>query len=349
VCDEFFSFLSIYLSIFIICLVFSSFFFFYLHSHLFILSFPFRFTTPQQELQIQKFRQLYSRPNISKRLLLSPEEVFQKLSLIEAQKMYKWGNCLGFGGFGEVVEAKCKSKGDPKFGQPVAIKIQSNEEEKKRMNLEEISLLRFCQHPNIVSMYHCFEVRNEVWIVMELMLGGSLKNASTSEDQRFEESEIAYVAREMLAGIRYLHSNQIAHRDLKNQNIMLSVTGGVKLIDFGLAVDMSEGPRFGMVGSPLWMAPEMIRGDAYMYSVDIWSFIVCMCELANQQPPNRDNVKRAMFLTATVGLENPFKNPELWSKTFTVCNLFLQKNLSLRKKFLLIMNKKLFLFFKIFS
>lgn len=241
------------------------------------------------------------------------------MNLIEAQKMYKWGNCLGFGGFGEVVEAKCKAKGDPHFGEVVAIKIQSNEgRDKLAMNLEEISLLKFCQHPNIVPLYQSFEVRGEVWLVMEFMKGGSLKNASTAEDQQFEESEIAYVAREMLAGIRYLHTNQIAHRDLKNQNIMLSIDGGVKLIDFGLAVDMSEGPRFGMVGSPLWMAPEMIRGEAYMYSVDIWSFIVCMCELANQQPPNRENVKRAMFLTATVGLEKPFKQPGDWSKPFTV-------------------------------
>jgi serine/threonine protein kinase len=268
-------------------------------------------------------REIYGRPNLTERLLANADEVFQRLSLIEAQKMYKWGNCLGFGGFGEVVEAKCKIKSDSKFGHTVAIKVQSNiGREQHAINLEEISLLKFCQHPNIVPMYHCFEVYGEVWIVMEHMRGGSLKNASTAEDQPFDESEIAYVAREMLAGIRYLHANQIAHRDLKNQNIMLSIEAGIKLIDFGLAVDMSEGPRFGMVGSPLWMAPEMIRGDAYMYSVDIWSFIVCMCELANQQPPNRNNVKRAMFLTATVGLEKPFKKPEKWSKTFTVCNFF---------------------------
>jgi serine/threonine protein kinase len=267
-------------------------------------------------------RECYARPNLTERILLDTDEMFIKISLMEAQKMYKWGNCLGFGGFGEVVEAKCKIKGDPLFNQVVAIKIQSNVGNKQAINLEEISLLKFCQHPNIVPMYQSFEVYGEVWIVMEFMRGGSLKNASTAEDQPFDESEIAYVAREMLAGIRYLHSNQIAHRDLKNQNIMLSVEGGVKLIDFGLAVDMSEGPRFGMVGSPLWMAPEMIRGDAYMYSVDIWSFIVCMCELANQQPPNRDNVKRAMFLTATVGLEKPFKKPEMWSKTFTVSKHF---------------------------
>ena len=150
----------------------------------------------------------------------------------------------------------------------------------------------------------------------------------------------------------------------------------------GLAVDMSEGPRwlhqfsisflynfpslaranshkhrYGTVGSPLWMAPEMIRGDIYTYrhthlpalitlinslsfsltfslslslflfffsfsssflSVDIWSFCVCMCELANQHPPNRENIKRAMFLTATVGLARFFDEPELWSKSFEV-------------------------------
>jgi serine/threonine protein kinase len=280
--------------------------------------------TYAQYLEIEAMREKLSYPNAGPRVLQNPRVLFPKVSFTDAQNMYKFGKILGFGGFGEVVEAKCKIKGNPNYGKFVAIKIQSNSTFDEQMgNLEEISFLKYCEHPNIVPMHHCFEVYGEVWIVMEHMRGGTLKNASSAADQRLLENEIAYVAREMLAGIRYLHANQIAHRDLKNQNIMLSVEAGVKLIDFGLAVDMSEGPRFGMVGSPLWMAPEMIHGVPYMYSVDIWSFIVCMCELANQQPPNRRNVKRAMFLTATVGLEKPFKKPEMWSKTFTVCNLFL--------------------------
>jgi serine/threonine protein kinase len=218
------------------------------------------------------------------------------------------------------VEAKSKDKRDVAYNDKVAIKFQPNTHEKeKAMNVDEVSLLKFCDHPNIVTLYRALQVRSEVWFIMELLKGGTLKQASTNKGVPFSEPEIAFVAREMLTGIHYLHSNQIAHRDLKNLNIMLTIEGGIKLIDFGLAVDLSLGPRVQMVGSPLWMAPEMIRGVPHSYGVDIWSFTVCMLELANQRPPNARNIKRAMFLCATSGMPpNKFDDPSKWSPDFEV-------------------------------
>ena len=260
------------------------------------------------------------KPAVSQRIRLDPEKAYERIPFSVARKIYRWDSYLGCGGFGQVVEARCKDKSDPQYGQRVALKFQANETEReKAMNLDEVSLLMYCKHPNIVRVFRVLEVRSEVWMAMELLRGGNLKQASTSKAVPFTEAEIAYVARETLCGIRYLHEVEVAHRDLKNLNIMLSLDGGVKLIDFGLAADMSQGPRVQMVGSPLWMAPEMIRGEEHSFGVDIWSFVVCMLELANQRPPNGDNVKRAMFISATVGMQEVFVDPDRWSKVFEVC------------------------------
>ena len=237
--------------------------------------------------------------------------------------MYKWDVYLGHGGFGQVVEAKCKDKKDPTYGKRVALKFQNNSDPRgRRMNLEEVSLLKFCDQPNIVKLHRVLVVRSEVWMVMELMRGGNLRQAASSKVTPLVEKEIAFVAREALLGIQYLHSQQIAHRDLKDLNMMMSLEGEVKLIDFGLAVDMSNGPRVQMVGSPQWMSPEMIRGEPHWFPVDIWSFMVCVLELANQKPREKANVKRAMFLTATVGIPKKFHDPEKWSQSFKVSFFF---------------------------
>ena len=100
--------------------------------------------------------------------------------------------------------------------------------------------------------------------------------------------------------------------------MMLSIDGEIKIIDFGLAVDMSNGPRVQMVGSPQWMAPEMIRGEPHWFPVDIWSCLVCLLELANQKPREKSNVKRAMFIAATIGIPKKFTHPDKWSKDFKV-------------------------------
>ena len=226
-----------------------------------------------------------------------------------------------------MVEAKSKEKRDgAAYNDKVAIKFQANDSSRaESMNLDEVSVLQFCDHPNVVQMFRALRVRTEVWLVMELLRGGTLKQASTNKGVPFAENEIAYVAREMLKGIKYLHDNQLVHRDLKNLNIMLTVEGGIKLIDFGLALDMTNGPRVQMVGSPLWMAPEMIQGKPHSFGVDIWSFTVCMLELANQKPPNASNIKRAMFFAATKGMgenEDKFTDVAKWNKDFLVCFLF---------------------------
>ena len=134
--------------------------------------------------------------NLTPRLMLDPEEALERYSFVDARQLYKWDVYLGHGGFGQVVEAKCRDKKDSNYGKRVALKFQSNGDARgKRMNLEEICLLKFCDHPNIVRLHRALEVRSEVWMVMELMRGGNLRQASSSKVSPFTEKEIAYVAR----------------------------------------------------------------------------------------------------------------------------------------------------------
>jgi serine/threonine protein kinase len=163
----------------------------------------------------------------------------------------------GKGGFGRVFGAK-----DMTTKKRVAIKKLPHVTEKdKRNNWCEIGFLATCQHPNIVRFLSAWEMEDEVWIVMEFLDGGTLHEAI--KVHQFSERHIAYIAREVLQALHYLHSNKLVHRDLKSANVMMSVDGEIKLIDFGLCADISEGERTQMVGSPFWMPPEMIRREPH--------------------------------------------------------------------------------------
>merc|ERR1739848_194589 len=132
----------------------------------------------------------------------------------------------------------------------------------------------------------------------------------------FEEVQIAYVARELLKALAYLHEKKLCHRDVKSGNVMMTTEGEIKLIDFGLCIDLSEGKSTHMVGSPYWMPPEMIRREEHDYKADIWSFAICILELANNHAPHSENALQAMFTVGTVGVPEPLDQPDKWSDAF---------------------------------
>jgi len=146
---------------------------------------------------------------------------------------------------------------------------------------------------------------------MEFMEGGTLTQAVNAYD--FLEPQIAFVAREILHALEFIHNLGFVHRDLKSANVMMTINGEIKLIDFGLVIDLQYGTPEHMVGSPFWMPPEMIRRQPHGRAADIWSFAICLLELANKQPPNRSSFVRCMFMTATVGYPQPFENADMWS------------------------------------
>jgi len=144
------------------------------------------------------------------------------------------------------------------------------------------------------------EIEYEIWIVMEYLRGGTLEQAARS--QRLSDEHVAYVAREVLKALKYLHDLGFVHRDLKSSNIMLSVTGQVKLIDFGLCCDIRDGPRYQTVGSPYWIPPEMLKRQGHTYPADIWSLGVSLLELFLGHPPLKESTVKCMFTAATKGL-----------------------------------------------
>jgi len=237
---------------------------------------------------------------------------FQDELLTEClKKSYKVTHQVGKGGFGRVFLSKSELDGDTQ----IAIKRMPHETTKqKRKNFQEIRFLKYCHgHPNILKFIRASLFREEIWLVTEYLDGGTLTQAVSVH--KFNELEIAYIGREILNALHYLHEHQLAHRDLKSANIMLEMNGGVKLIDFGLCSDISQGEVVHMVGSPFWMPPEMILRRPHGLLVDMWSFGICVMEMANGHPPNRKSSIQAMFVAATVGYAEPLEGTH-WSTEF---------------------------------
>jgi len=140
----------------------------------------------------------------------------------------------------------------------------------------------------------------EVWIITEYIKGVTLSQAV--KHHSFKDVHTAFIAHELISAVKYLHSKNYAHRDIKSSNIMLSRNGHVKLVDFGLCTDMSSGPDTRMVGSPFWMPPEMINKKPHNLSADIWSLGVCILEISLRAPPFSSSPVLCMFNVGTIGL-----------------------------------------------
>lgn len=172
----------------------------------------------------------------------------------------------------------------------------------RKANMQEVHFLRLLRgKPNIVNYYATFRKDQEVWVVMEFMEGGTLGQAAAK--RALHESHLAYLAREVLKGLVVLHGLKLVHRDLKPHNIMIDIDGGVKLIDFGLCVDLNKNPEpRSMVGSAFWMAPEMILRRPHGTAVDIFSFGVAMFEVLLGKPISHHvHPIAAMFNNAVKG------------------------------------------------
>uniref|UniRef100_T1IIG2 Mitogen-activated protein kinase kinase kinase kinase n=1 Tax=Strigamia maritima TaxID=126957 RepID=T1IIG2_STRMM len=187
---------------------------------------------------------------------------------------------------------------------------------------QEILMMKDCRHPNIVAYFGSYLRREKLWICMEYCGGGSLQDIYSITGP-LTELQIAYVCRETLQGLAYLHTMGKMHRDIKGANILLTEEGDVKLADFGVSAQITAtiSKRKSFIGTPYWMAPEVAaveRKGGYNQQCDVWAVGVTSIELAELQPPMFDlHPMRALFLMSKSGFKPPIlKDKNKWTPTF---------------------------------
>jgi len=232
------------------------------------------------------------------------------------KELYKNYKKIGEGAAGEVYVAT-----NSKTNERVAVKKMPINGENHKLLCTEIKIMKDSHHPNIVDFIDSFIVDDtQLWVVMEFMDRGCLTDVLEQFENglSMNEPRIARVCLETLKALSYIHSRYRIHRDIKSDNILLSSNGEVKIADFGYAAQLTrqQKKRQTVVGTPYWMAPELIRGHDYGVKVDIWSLGIMVMEMAEGEPPYMEFPPlRALFLITTKGIP-PLKDPDRWSTEF---------------------------------
>mmetsp|Transcript_68713 Transcript_68713/g.100604 ORF Transcript_68713/g.100604 Transcript_68713/m.100604 type:complete len:527 (+) Transcript_68713:24-1604(+) len=224
---------------------------------------------------------------------------------------------IGAGGMGTIFKGKCN-----KTGVDFAIKRLSLAKNTDLPALQnEIAMMKISEHPQVTEYIEAYMYDRCLWVILELMDAGSLTNllqVYQRKKKEMSEDEMAGLMLPCMQGIGFLHSHGRIHRDIKSDNILINSKGDVKIADFGFCVQLTQekAMRQSMVGTPYWMAPELVRGQSYDAKVDIWSLGIMLIEMAEGEPPYlREQPLRALYLIATKG-EPKLKQETKYSQTF---------------------------------
>ncbi|KAL1493111.1 hypothetical protein ABEB36_011237 [Hypothenemus hampei] len=233
-------------------------------------------------------------------LTRKPEEVFDIICK------------LGEGSYGSVYKALHKES-----GQVLAIKQVPVDTDLQEI-IKEISIMQQCDSPYVVKYYGSYFKNTDLWIVMEYCGAGSVSDIMRLRKRTLSEQEIATVLIDTLKGLEYLHLRRKIHRDIKAGNILLNSEGQAKLADFGVAGQLTDtmAKRNTVIGTPFWMAPEVIQEIGYDCVADIWSLGITALEMAEGKPPYGDiHPMRAIFMIPTKPPPS-FREPDRWSPEF---------------------------------
>jgi serine/threonine protein kinase len=181
--------------------------------------------------------------------------------------------------------------------------------------LNEIKIMKQCSSPYIIKYYGSYYKESELWIIMEYCGGGSVSDIMKITGKTLNEEQIATVLRDALKGLNYLHGMKKIHRDIKAGNILLKDNGEGKLADFGVSGQLSDtmAKRQTVIGTPFWMAPEIIQEVGYDVKADIWSLGITAIEMAEGKPPlGNVHPMRAIFMIPSRPPPT-LTNPEEWS------------------------------------
>ncbi|XP_061087805.1 mitogen-activated protein kinase kinase kinase kinase 3 isoform X3 [Conger conger] len=225
---------------------------------------------------------------------------------------------IGSGTYGDVYKARNVTTGE--LAAIKVIKLEPGED--FAVVQQEIIMMKDCKHSNIVAYFGSYLRRDKLWICLEYCGGGSLQDVYHVTGP-LSESQIAYVSRETLQGLYYLHHKGKMHRDIKGANILLTDNGYVKLADFGVSAQITAtlAKRKSFIGTPYWMAPEVAaveRKGGYNHLCDIWAVGITAIELAELQPPMFElHPMRALFLMTKSNFQPPkLKDKVKWTNNF---------------------------------